>query len=342
MNGMTGATQGPGLPIADSHNDLLLACMHRRERGAPDPFGDDWLPGLRAGGVVFQILAIFTEEQFVGEASLRRTLEIIALAREIAAVHRSDVAIAENAADIDTIIDSGRIALLLAIEGAEPVGSSLTMFETLHRLGVRTASLTWNRRTMMADGIAESGTGGRLSSLGVEAVAEMERLGMVVDVSHLSAAGVDHLAEVATKPFVASHSSCRALCDHPRNLTDSQIRLVAGSGGFVAVNAFGAFVSEAAPTLDGFVDHIAHAAAVAGEDRVAIGADFIEDVIATVDPVLGRQLLVDPADLSFIDDLKAPAHYANLSARLVERFGAGRAARFASANMLDFFRASLP
>ena len=339
---MTGAAQGPKLPIADSHNDLLLACMHRRERGAADPFGDDWLPGLRAGGVVFQILAIFTEEQFVGEASLRRTLEIISLAREIAAVHRSDVAIAENAADIDTIIDSGRIALMLAIEGAEPVGSSLTMFETLHRLGVRTASLTWNRRTMMADGIAESGTGGRLSSLGVEAVAEMERLGMVVDVSHLSAAGVDHLAEVATKPFVASHSSCRALCDHPRNLTDAQIRLVAGSGGFVAVNAFGAFVSDEAPTLDGFVDHLVHAAAVAGEDRVAIGADFIEDVIATVDPVLGRQLLVDPADLSFIDDLKAPPHYANLSARLVERFGAGRATRFASANMLDFFRASLP
>ena len=332
----------PDLPIADSHNDLLLACMHRRERGASDPFGDDWLPGLRAGGVVFQVLPIFTEEQFVGEAALRRTLEIIALAREIAAVHRADVAIAERADEIEPIIDSGRIALLIAIEGAEPVGSSISMFEILHRLGVRMASLTWNRRTMLADGTAESGTGGRLSSLGVEAVTEMERLGMVVDISHLSAAGVDHLSEVATGPFVASHSSCRALCDHPRNLTDDQIRLVAGSGGFVAVNAFGAFVSEAAPTIDSFVDHIEHAAAVAGEDRVAIGADFIEDLIATVDPILGRQLLVDPAELSFIDDLKAPHHYANLSGRLVERFGTDRATRFASANMLDFFRANLP
>ena len=65
----------PLLPIADSHNDLLLACMHRRERGVSDPFGDDWLPGLRAGGVVFQVLPIFTEEQFVGEAALRRTLD---------------------------------------------------------------------------------------------------------------------------------------------------------------------------------------------------------------------------------------------------------------------------
>ncbi|MXW95721.1 MAG: thermostable dipeptidase [Acidimicrobiaceae bacterium] len=319
-----------------------MACMHRRERGASDPFGDDWLPGLRAGGVVFQVLPVFTEEQFVGEAALRRTLEIVALAREIAVVHRHDVAIAERSADIAPVIASGRIALLIAIEGAEPVGSSISMFETLHRLGVRMASLTWNRRTMLADGIAESGTGGRLSSLGVEAVAEMERLGMVVDISHLSAAGVDHLAEVATRPFVASHSSCRALCDHPRNLTDDQIRLVARSGGFVAVNAFGAFVSGAAPTIDRFVDHIEHAAAIAGEGRVAIGADFIEDLIRMVDPVLGRQLLVDPADLSFIDDLKAPSDYANLSGCLVERFGPARATRFASANMLDFFRANLP
>ncbi len=329
------------LPIADSHNDLLLACMHRRERGAADPFGDDWLPGLQAGGVVFQVLPIFTEEQFVGEAALRRTLEVVALAREIAVVHRADVAIVEQADDIDRIIDSGRIALLIAIEGAEPVGSSIALFETLDRLGVRMASLTWNRRTMLADGIAESGTGGRLSSLGVEAVAEMDRLGMVLDVSHLSAAGVEHLAEVATGPFVASHSSCRALSDHPRNLTDGQIKMVAACGGFVAVNAFGPFVSDTAPTIEGLVDHIEHAALVAGDDRVAIGADFIDDLVRIVDPILGRQLLVDSADLVFIDDLRAPADYPNLVARLVERFGADRAARFASVNMLDFFRASL-
>ena len=334
--------QAPVLPIADAHNDLLLACMHRRERGVVDPFGDDWLPSLRAGGVVLQVLPIFTEEQFVGEAALRRALEVIALAREISDLHRADVAIVEKAVDIDRIIGSGRIALLIAIEGAEPVGSSLSMFETLHRLGVRMASLTWNRRTMLADGIAESGTGGRLSSLGVEAVAEMERLAMVVDISHLSAAGVDHLAEIATKPFVASHSSCRTLCEHPRNLTDAQIRLVAGSGGFVAVNAFGAFVADSGPTTDGFVNHIEHAAAIAGENRVAIGADFIEDLIRIVDPVLGRQLLVDHAEFSFIDDLKAPSDYANLSNRLVERFGEHRAGRFASTNMFDFFRAHLP
>ena len=330
------------LPIADSHNDLLLACLYRRERGSLDPFGEDWLPGLKAGGVVFQVLPIFTEDQFVGEGALRRTLEVIAMAREIAMIHAGAVAIVETAADIDRIIDSGRIALLLALEGAEPIGSSVSMFETMWRLGVRMASLTWNRRTMMADGIAEDETGGRLSSLGVDAVREMNRLGMIVDISHLSARGVQHLAEIARAPFVATHSSCQDLCGHARNLTDDQIRLVASSGGFVAMNAFGAFIAEQEPSIDGFIDHMQHGAAVAGPDRVAIGADFIEDLVHHLDPILGRQLLVRPEDLSFIGDFKAPEHFANLGPPLVERVGAEQAQRFASRNMLDFFRKNLP
>ena len=164
---------------------------------------------------------------------------------------------------------------------------------------------------------------------------------MIVDISHLSAAGVAHLGEIAARPFVASHSSCRALCDHPRNLTDAQIERVAASGGFVAMNAFGPFVAEAEPTIDGFIDHLEHAAAVAGEDRVAVGADFIEDLISMVDPILSRQILIDPASLTHTDGLSAPADYPNLETRLIERLGQDRAARFASTNMLDFFRANL-
>lgn len=330
------------LPIADSHNDLLLACQHRRERGVSDPFGDDWLPGLRSGGVVFQVLPIFTEEQFVGEGALRRTLEIIGLAREIAVLHSSDVAIVETADEIEAAIDTGRIALLLALEGAEPVGASLSMFETFWRLGIRMASLTWNRRTLLADGVGETDTSGRLTTLGIEAVAEMERLDMVIDISHLSSPGVQHLTEIATKPFVASHSSSRSLVDHPRNLTDEQIAAVARSGGFVAANAFGAFVNADSPNLGHYVDHLQHLASVAGPEHVAIGADFIEELVRLVDPILGRKLLVDPSDLSYIDDFKAPADYRNLAGPLVERFGAELARSIACDNMVDFFRVALP
>ncbi|MEM9607758.1 MAG: membrane dipeptidase [Actinomycetota bacterium] len=330
------------LDIADAHNDLLLACQHRRERGRVDPFGDDWLPGLRAGGVVLQVLPIFTEEQFIGEGALRRTLEILSLAREIADMHSADVAIVETVADLDAALASRRIALVLAIEGAEPIGSSVSMFDTLWRLGVRMTSLTWNRRTMFADGIGERDTEGRLTSLGVEAVAEMERLGMIVDVSHLSAPGVAHLAEVARAPFVATHSSCRALCDHPRNLTDEQLRLIAGSGGFVGINAFGPFIATDGAEIAGVVHHLAHAASVVGPGHVALGADFLDDLVRLVDPILGRNLLVDPADLALIEGFRRPADFAALAPLLVERFGRSDAERIASRTMIEFFRSQLP
>ena len=332
-----------GIAVADCHNDLLLGCLHRYERGVTDPFGEDWLPGLRAGGVVLQVLPIFTEEQFIGEGALRRALELIAMARRIAEQHAADVGIAETAADLQRILGEGRIALLIALEGVEPVGSSLSMFETLWRLGVRMASLTWNRRTMMADGAGEADTGGGLTSLGVEAVAEMERLGMIVDVSHLSDAGTAHVAAVARRPFVASHSSCRALCGHPRNLSDEQLRLLAAAGGFVGLNAFGRFLTAGGtPTLPHYLDHVAHAAAVAGDGAVAIGADFICDLVRQVDPILGRQLLVKPSDLVHIADFRRPADFARLTPLLSERFGAERAARFAAGNVVDFLHAHLP
>ncbi len=335
----------PPLPIADAHNDLLLACLHRRERGVRDPFGDDWLPGLQAGGIVFQVLPIFTEDQFVGEGALRRTLELLELAHEIATVHRHDVALVQTAEDLGSALESGRIALVLALEGSEPLGSSPVLIETMWRLGVRLASLTWNRRTMMADGIAETDTGGRLTSLGVEAIAEMNRLGMIVDISHLSAPGVAHLASINSRPFMASHSSCRALCDHPRNLTDGQIEAVISSGGFVGINAFAPFIARPNATIDGVIDHLEYAATVGGfgaGHAIGLGADFIYDLVRLVDPILSRQLLVHLDDIDFIEDFKGPADYSRFSARLLERLDVATARRYASENMLAFFRAQLP
>lgn len=306
-----------------------------------DPFGDDWLPGLREGGVIFQVLPIFTEEQFVGEGALRRTLELIDMARDIASMHSAEVGLVEDACDIDSVIDSGRIALLVALEGAEPIGSSPSMFETMWQLGVRMASLTWNRRTMMADGVGETDTGGGLTSLGIESIHEMERLGMILDVSHLSTAGLAHVDQVATRPYVATHSSCRLLCDHPRNLSDGQIAMTGRSGGFVGINAFGPFVDTVEPTIERYVDHVEHAMGLAGPTGVCIGADFIEDLVRFVDPILGK-VLVRPEDLVPTLGLSRPSHYPNLTAALVERLGLEQAERVASRNMLDFFRRALP
>jgi membrane dipeptidase len=326
--------------MADCHNDLLSGCLHQHERGVHDPFGDFWLPQLRAGGVVLQVLPVFTEEQFVGEGALRRAFMVIEEAWRIASMHAGDVSICLSGAQIKETIDSGRIALILALEGSEPVGHTPELLRPMFRSGVRMVSLTWNRRSMMADGVGEHDAKGALTRIGVEAVTQMEELGIVVDVSHLSEAGFWHLNEVATRPFVASHSSCRTLHDHARNLTDDQIRAIARSGGFVAMNAFGAFLADN-PSVRDYAHHARHARDLVGADHVALGLDFMADLIHTVDPILGGAL-VDLNALPVIPDLQRPADLAQLGDVLVDELGEADARWVASRTMIESLSALLP
>jgi membrane dipeptidase len=289
---------------------------------------------------VLQVLPIYTEEQFVGEAALRRALLVIGAARELAALHRDDVAIVESSAELRSVIASGRIALVLAFEGLEPVGSDLAVLDAFFRLGVRVASFTWNRRTAFADGAGENDTGGRLTRLGVAAVPHMERLGMTLDVSHLSDAGLWHVAELAGRPFIATHSSCRALVPHPRNLTDEGLRAIAASGGFVGLNAFGGFLAADGATVDDYVRHIAHAVAVVGADHVGLGLDFVDDLFTVMDPILGGVLL--PADLPTVPGLQRPADLAALGPRLVAALGESDARRVAAGTMIARLEELLP
>ncbi len=330
------------MPVADCHNDLLLAVRYQRERGIEDPFGQDWLGQLRAGGVRLQVLPVCTEEQFVGEGALRRALLLIEEARHLAAVHADEVAIAENGAQIAQIIDSGRIALVLAIEGAEPIGNSLELVDVMARTGIRMCSLSWNRRTMMADGIGERDTGGRLTQLGADAVRRMEQAGIIVDVSHLSEAGFFHLAEVATKPFIASHSSCRAVQDHPRNLTDDQLAVIADAGGFVSLNAFGPFLTGSPqPGIGHFLDHVEHALDRVGVERVGLGTDFIDDVQEIIDtPFTG--LLVDWTAIPRTEGLARPGDFPGLAEAMHRRLGADLTRRVMGANLIDFLGRHLP
>ncbi|WP_028851366.1 membrane dipeptidase [Thermocrispum municipale] len=328
------------IPMADCHDDLLMAVRHLRERGHRDPFGDFWLPQLREGGVILQVLPVYTEEQFVGEGALRRALLLLEEARLLAEMHSNDVVIVETSGALFRALEQGRIALLLAIEGAEPVGNDLAMLDVFWRSGVRMASLTWNRRTMLADGVGEHDTGGRLTALGMEAVAEMERLGVVLDVSHLSLAGFWHVAEIARRPFVASHSSCRAVHDHPRNLTDEQIRAIAASGGFVGINAFGPFLHDK-PELRHYVNHVAHAVELVGSEHVALGPDFLDDVARAVDPIL-QGALVDLTALPLVEGLRRPADLATLGPLLVDRLGERDAYAVASRTLIDFLGQALP
>lgn len=329
-----------GIEFADCHNDLLMGVLHQQERGVNDPFGDFWLPQLRAGNVAVQVLPIFTEEQFVGEGALRRSMMLFETAWKIAEKHASDVAICLTPQDLLAARASGKIALIMAVEGAEPVGSNIEFFDLFFRMGIRLLSLTWNRRTMFADGVGEQDSGGRLTSLGIEAIHEMERLGIILDVSHISENGFWHVAEIAKKPFIASHSSSFALHSHPRNLRDEQILAIASAGGFIALNAFGGFIANT-PSVDLFMDHVDHVVRLVGADHVGFGFDFMRDLIDHVDPVLGKTL-VNVSEWPFVPGLDRPSDLAGFGAALVARFGVDLATAVASRSMASMLERLLP
>lgn len=335
-------TPAARVPVVDLHNDLLTAVQHQTERELETTFEDFWLPQLEAGGVDLQVLPFFTDEPFVGEGALRRCLLAIDLAHQLVARHADRVHLVLTRADVERCARNPvapPTGLLLALEGLEPVGKDLGLLRVLHGLGVRMASLTWNRRTMFGDGQAQ-GPQARLTHLGVEAVAEMEQIGMVVDVSHLNEGGFWHVEEVATRPYLASHSSCRALWDHARNLTDDQLRAVGARGGVVGINVWGRFLGPE-PGVEAVLDHVEHALSVAGEHAVALGPDFMYDYTQVTSPVIGRSATED-LDRLAPEDLRRPEVLPALVARLTERVGEELAARVCHGNALRVLADLLP
>ncbi len=315
---------GPRLAIADCHNDLLMSVLAQRQAGVEDPFGDFWLGQLRTGGVTVQVLPIFTDDVFAQEAALRHCLLMIDEAYRLAERYGDEVAIVGTSDELAEAQRTGRIALVLAIEGAEPVGRDLAVLRTLHRVGVRMLSLTWNRRTALADGVGEEDTGGRLTSIGRQMVGEMEQLGMLLDVSHLSRNGFWDAVELVQRPFIASHSSADAVHAHPRNLTDEQLAAMRAHGALVCANAYGRFVG-APYTIDHFVEHIAHLSAMLGTELVGLGNDFILDVYEVTDAASGRGRLPNHGD-DFLEGFVRPADLPSLADALLARFGEAAAA----------------
>lgn len=232
---------------------------------------------------------------------------MIEAAHRLAAGNADAVTLCTDGAEVDQTLAEGRIALVLALESAPGVGEDVELLETLFRLGVRIASLAHFGRTSLADGSGEDATGGRLTRSGVAALAEMERLGMLYDISHLGASGVEHVLELSSRPLIATHSSARALFDHHRNLDDEQIRGVAAGGGVVCVNFFAPYLHESDYSIGRLIDHIEHIAGVAGVEHVGLGPDFIKEVLADTTPCCEPAFVEGvPAD-AYLPGLAGPA-----------------------------------
>jgi len=271
-----------GTPVlVDGHNDFLLMFARERALGRADSLIRRFVPQLRAGGIGIQVAPIYIEAELLPEGALRHTLRVIEqLTGEIAA-HPDDVALCLTRADVDDALQANKLGFVLALEGSHAVGADVDLFGTLHRLGVRMVSFTWMGNTVLAGGSADGDPGSGLTRAGVAALEKVENLGLLMDVSHLSARSTADVLDRATRPVVASHSSARAVCDHHRNLADEHIKGIAATGGVIGVTAIPSFTGTPA-TIDKMVDHIVHIAQTAGIDHVGIGTDFVKEYVDEV------------------------------------------------------------
>lgn len=234
--------------------------------------GEHWRENYeawRSGGASCCVVTVASTEDCRTAVGL--VAEMLRFVRERA----DDLVLARDTETILRAGDEGRLAVVFHLQGTQPLEYDADLVEVYHQLGVRMIQLAYNRRGPVCDGCEEPGDAG-ISRFGRQIVAELNRLGIVVDVSHTGARASLEAVELSTTPVVASHSNCRAIRESSRNISDELIRAIAASGGVVGACGFPALVSDSPQaTLDEFVDHIVHVAEIAGPEHAALGLDYV-------------------------------------------------------------------
>jgi membrane dipeptidase len=308
------------VPLLDGHNDLPWALrdagcagLDSTDLNQPVSFTHTDLPRLAAGGVGGQFWSVYVPATLAGEAALAATLEQIDLVRRMIRRYPGQLELALTAEDVERIFAAGRVASLLGAEGGHCIASSMGVLRALYALGVRYLTLTHNANVAWADSATDEPKAGGLTEFGRAVVREMQRLGMLVDLSHVSPGTMSDALDVAEAPVIFSHSSARSLCDHPRNVPDDILARLPGNRGVCMVTFVSSFVSPdcwaweseltaelerrgadpwelpvrdrvrrelaaASPlphaALAHVADHIEHVRDVAGVDHVGLGGDF--------------------------------------------------------------------
>ena len=312
-------------PVIDGHNDLAWEIRERYDAKAeavdltrdtsalPYPLQTD-IPRLRRGGVGGQFWSVWIPATTTGPRAVEMTLEEIDIVRRVVAANPNTFALAKTAADVRAAQKAGKIASLIGIEGGHQIDGRLSVLRQMKALGVGYMTLTHGKSLDWADSSTDAPRANGLTAFGRDVVAEMNRIGMIVDVSHISDATMAAVLDVSKAPVIASHSSARAVADVPRNIPDDLLRRIGAAGGVVMVNVYPAFVSTdwrawdqqrtafgkaqglatdvygakaPAPlvawdaahpmprvTAATVADHVEHIARVAGKGAVGIGGDY--------------------------------------------------------------------
>ncbi len=272
------------VPLVDGHNDLPWAIRDKTggdlgavELTAEQPGLHTDLVRLRRGGVGAQFWSVYVPCRYLEHRAVTAVLEQVELVHELVERYPEHLRLARSAAEVESAFADGRIASLLGAEGGHCIAESLGVLRALHRLGVRYMTLTHNDNTPWADSATDQPVSGGLTDFGREVVREMNRLGMLVDLSHVAPTTMRDALAVSAAPVIFSHSSCRSVTDHPRNVPDDVLREMAAQGGVCMITFVPAFVSGdpvRRATRADVVAHLEHAREVAGVDHIGLGGDY--------------------------------------------------------------------
>lgn len=325
--------------IAVAHADLPAELHLRHGAGEREVLMQTYLPRLRAAGVGLVVGAVFVHPIFLPEMALSSALGQVEAMLEEVEGSGGAFALVTTAAELDRAVAADQIAVLLSLEGAEPLGSAPELLSIFYRLGVRVLGLTWNGRNAFADGCAE--TGG-LTAAGRALVARARELGMAVDVSHLSDQSLADVLALDHGPVLASHSNCRALCNHPRNLTDGQLRELGRRGAVIGVNQvrFLCRRPDSPGTMEDLCAHLMRMETVAGPGSACLGLDFGRGLSEAVPRPRAYWETWDPSEEDVLGDWAGlPA----LAQSLAEHgLPPERVEGILGGNLLQFLRKNLP
>ena len=305
--------------VIDMHFDLLMDLYEKRERR--NVLETEFLPEFEAGNVSVLGVAIYIEDRYLPQNGLRVALDQIArLYAERAESER--FAICKNYREIQEARERGRIALLITMEGIEPLGTDLNQLRVFYELGVRSIGLTHARSNAAGHGgiFAASGSPKEgLTAFGREVVRECEALGVIIDLAHINPAGFEEILSITTNSPIVSHTNVRRYYAIERNISDEQIKIIGERRGVIGVNSILVSPREEESTLDRYVDHIEHIANLIGIDGVGIGFDFFEFIYRQWPESRQKELAAKFTTPHFIPDLRNHSHARSVTRRLIER-----------------------
>jgi membrane dipeptidase len=258
--------------VIDLHCDTLFEC-HSRGVGLQNRELAISLDKRPPQMHICQAMAIFIPDELRGQAAEDHFEAVYRLYERQIQQHREEIAPIQDVATIDDALEKFPWATILTVEGGAALAGKLANIRKLYDYGVRVMTLTWNAANEIAGGCA---TNEGFTAFGRQAIREMENVGMVVDVSHLSDKGFAELCDQATRPFIATHSNARAVCNHRRNLTDAMFAEIRDRGGIVGLNYYNDFIVEegASASIVDLLKHVHHFLDLGGEDTLALGSDF--------------------------------------------------------------------